>query len=202
MRVETFVRGPLQNNVYLLCDELSNEAAIIDPGIGSDDLLKTIEEQQLRLRYVLVTHAHFDHIDNVALFREQTGANVVSHRADAAVLEELAGVSSDVLLDGGEELALGNLTPPDIPHAGTLPRRRLLFGGKTTCLQAIRSLPDPSVGATSRTAMARCCSEPLPRRSCRCPTRPTYCPATVRQLRWERSAPTPFLAGVGGVGAL
>ena len=50
MRVETFVRGPLQNNVYLLCDESSNEAAIIDPGIGSDDLLKTIEEQQLRLR--------------------------------------------------------------------------------------------------------------------------------------------------------
>ena len=110
MRVETFVRGPLQNNVYLLCDEISNEAAIIDPGIGSDDLLKNIEEQQLRLRYVLVTHAHFDHIDNVALFREQTGAEVVSHRADAAVLEELAGVSADVLLDGGEELVLGNLT--------------------------------------------------------------------------------------------
>ena len=128
MRVETFVRGPLQNNVYLLCDEHSNEAAIIDPGIGSDDLLKTIEEQQLRLRYVLVTHAHFDHIDNVALFREQTGAEVVSHRADAAALEEQAGVSADVLLVGGEELALGNPYSPDIPHAGTLPRRRLLFG--------------------------------------------------------------------------
>ena len=110
MRVETFVRGPLLNNVYLLCDEHSNEAAIIDPGIGSDDLLKNIEKQQLRLRYVLVTHAHFDHIDNVAFFREQTGASVVSHRADAAALEELAGVSADVLLHGGEELALGSLT--------------------------------------------------------------------------------------------
>ena len=110
MRVETFVRGPLQNNVYLLCDELSNEAAIIDPGIGSDDLLEHIKKQQLQLRYVLVTHGHFDHVDNVALFREQTGASVVLHHADAAALEELAGVSADVLLDGGEELALGSLT--------------------------------------------------------------------------------------------
>ncbi len=110
MKVETFVRGPLQNNVYLLCDELSNEAAIIDPGIGSDDLLQNIEEQQLHLRYILVTHAHFDHVDNVALFREQTGTKVVVHHADAAALEELAGVPADVLLDGGEELALGSLT--------------------------------------------------------------------------------------------
>ena len=110
MRVETFVRGPLLNNVYLLWDEHSNEAAIIDPGIGSDDLLKHVEEQQLHLRYVLVTHAHFDHVDNVALFREQTGAGVVLHQADAAALEELVGVSADVLQNGGEELTLGSLT--------------------------------------------------------------------------------------------
>ena len=110
MKVETFVRGPLVNNVYLLWDEHGNEAAIIDPGIGSDDLLQDIEERQLRLRYILVTHAHFDHVDNVALFREQTGARVVVHHADAAGLEELAGVPADVLLDGGEELALGSLT--------------------------------------------------------------------------------------------
>ncbi len=110
MRVETFVRGPLLNNVYLLWDEHSNEAAIVDPGIGSDDLLKHIEEEQLHLRYVLVTHAHFDHVDNVALFREQIGAGVVLHQADAAALEELVGVSADVLQNGGEELTLGSLT--------------------------------------------------------------------------------------------
>ena len=137
MRVETFVRGPLQNNVYLLCDELSNEAAIIDPGIGSDDLLKNIEEQQLRLRYVLVTHAHFDHIDNVALFREQTGAEVVSHRADAAVLEELAGVPADVLLHGGEVLTVGSLaiqvlhTPGHSPGGVSFLVEDHLFAGDT-----------------------------------------------------------------------
>ena len=137
MRVETFVRGPLQNNVYLLRDEHTNEAAIIDPGIGSDDLLKTIEEQQLRLRYVLVTHAHFDHIDNVALFREQTGAEVVSHRADAAVLEELAGVSADVLLHGGEVLTVGSLaiqvlhTPGHSPGGVSFLVEDHLFAGDT-----------------------------------------------------------------------
>ena len=110
MRVETFVRGPLVNNVYLLWDEHSNEAAIIDPGIGSDDLLTHIEQQQLHLRYILVTHAHFDHVDNVTHFRERTGASIVLHHDDAAMLGEQMGISADVLLRGGEELALGNLT--------------------------------------------------------------------------------------------
>ena len=110
MRVETFVRGPLLNNVYLLWDEQSNEAAIIDPGIGSDDLLRNIEEKQLRLRYILNTHRHFDHVDCDEVFRERAGAQIVLHRDDAAFLEEELGITADVLLTGGEELPLGGLT--------------------------------------------------------------------------------------------
>ncbi len=110
MRVETFVRGPLLNNVYLLWDEHSNEAAIIDPGIGSDDLLKHIQDLQLRLRYILNTHRHFDHVDNDGFYREQTGAPIVLHHDDAAMLATEFGISPDILLHGGEELALGSLT--------------------------------------------------------------------------------------------
>ena len=110
MRVETFVRGPLANNVYLLWDENTKEAAIIDPGIGSDDLLAHIQERQLHLRYILNSHRHFDHVDNDVFYREQTGASIVLHQDDAAMLEEQMGISADVLLRGGEELALGSLT--------------------------------------------------------------------------------------------
>lgn len=110
MKVETFVRGPLLNNVYLLWDEESNEAAIIDPGIGSDDLLQFIQDSQLRLRYILNTHRHFDHVDNDAFYREQTGAAILLHQDDAAMLAAEFGISPDVVLQGGEELALGSLT--------------------------------------------------------------------------------------------
>ncbi|MCY4436768.1 MAG: MBL fold metallo-hydrolase [Chloroflexi bacterium] len=110
MRVETFVRGPLLNNVYLLWDEHSNEAAIIDPGIQSDDLLQNIQDLQLNLRYVLNTHRHFDHVDNDEFYREQTGAPIVLHQDDAAMLKDQLGIEPDMLLQGGEELALGGLT--------------------------------------------------------------------------------------------
>ncbi len=110
MKVETFVRGPLLNNVYLLWDVDGNDAAIIDPGIGSDDLLARVEERQLRLRYVLLTHRHYDHVDCAELFRERFGAPLVLHQDDAALLEEQLGIVPDMLLGGGEELALGSLT--------------------------------------------------------------------------------------------
>ena len=110
MRVETFVRGPLFNNVYLLWDEQSKDAAIIDPGMMSEDVLQTVRDEQLSLRYILNTHHHFDHVDCVEFFREQTGAPVLLHQDDAAMLKEQMGIVPDALLQGGEELALGGLT--------------------------------------------------------------------------------------------
>ncbi len=110
MKVAAFVRGPLLNNVYVLWDESTKHAAIIDPGIASDDLLGVIQAERLNLRYILNTHHHFDHVDNDSFFREQTGAPIVVHQDDAALLEERAGVAADVLLRDGEELALGALT--------------------------------------------------------------------------------------------
>ena len=110
MRVETFVRGPLFNNVYLLWDEQSKDAAIIDPGMMSEDVLQTVQDEQLSLRYILNTHHHFDHVDCVEFFREQTGAPVLLHQDDAAMLKQQMGIVPDALLQGGEELALGGLT--------------------------------------------------------------------------------------------
>lgn len=110
MKVETFVRGPLLNNVYLLWDEQSKDAAIIDPAMMSENVLQSIQDNQLTLRYILNTHRHFDHVDCVDFFREKTGAPALLHQDDAAMLKEQLGIVPDVLLQGGEELALGGLT--------------------------------------------------------------------------------------------
>lgn len=110
MKVETFVRGPLLNNVYLLWDEDSKDAAIIDPAMMSENVLQTIQDNQLTLRYILNTHRHFDHVDCIDFFREKTGAPALLHQDDAAMLKEQLGIVPDVLLQGGEELELGSLT--------------------------------------------------------------------------------------------
>jgi glyoxylase-like metal-dependent hydrolase (beta-lactamase superfamily II) len=68
----SFVRlvlGPLGNNVYLLADEDSKDAVIIDPSFGSEAALAEVKRQGWTLRQVWLTHGHYDHT---------TGAEMVS----------------------------------------------------------------------------------------------------------------------------
>jgi len=58
--------GPLPNNVYLLGDQASGDAVVIDPGFGVDAVLSRTEELDWTLRQVWLTHAHFDHIAGAA----------------------------------------------------------------------------------------------------------------------------------------
>ncbi|MGL5318659.1 MAG: MBL fold metallo-hydrolase [Bacteroidales bacterium] len=65
MRIKIFVFNPVSENTYLLIDELTKEAVIIDCGAyypeEKDELKAYIEEHELRIKYILSTHLHFDH---------------------------------------------------------------------------------------------------------------------------------------------
>lgn len=63
--IKVFTLGPLQNNCYLLIDDLSKSAALIDPPYGVDAISQYVETQKLDLQMILITHAHFDHIGGV-----------------------------------------------------------------------------------------------------------------------------------------
>ncbi|MGN0018681.1 MAG: MBL fold metallo-hydrolase [Candidatus Gastranaerophilaceae bacterium] len=62
MIVETFVLGMLENNNYLLIDEVSKEAVLVDCSGYTDDFQKTLDKHNANLKYILITHGHFDHI--------------------------------------------------------------------------------------------------------------------------------------------
>ena len=82
MQRETFPVGPLQCNCSILYDEAAGDATVVDPG---GDLLKItgfLAAHNLRLRQIVVTHAHLDHIAGAALLSEQTGAPILYHQAD------------------------------------------------------------------------------------------------------------------------
>ena len=74
MLIKTFPLGPMESNAYILADENTRRAAIIDPGMGSEHLLEALEEDRLRLDYVLNTHGHFDHVYCDGYFTSKTGA--------------------------------------------------------------------------------------------------------------------------------
>ena len=61
MKVITTVVGSLQTNCYLLIDEETKLAALIDPGDNADKLLALIKEEGVTLKYILLTHGHRDH---------------------------------------------------------------------------------------------------------------------------------------------
>ena len=62
MIIKSFILPPIENNNYLIIDEESKEAALIDCSSMSDEILLELKKQKAILKYVLLTHGHFDHI--------------------------------------------------------------------------------------------------------------------------------------------
>ena len=118
LRIRTLVVGMLETGCYLLSDEASKEAIVIDPGGDAEAILAAIREGGLAVRLIVDTHGHFDHVLANGALREATGAPIAVGRLDAPLLVEpvaLLGLAmggppsppADRLLDGGDELALG-----------------------------------------------------------------------------------------------
>lgn len=62
LSIVTLVLGPLANNVYLIADTDTEEAAVIDPAVHSPAVLKEAQQRNWRITRIWITHAHFDHI--------------------------------------------------------------------------------------------------------------------------------------------
>lgn len=90
MQVETFVVPPLDNNVYLLYDEQTKEAILIDSSLGADRVLTRLRERGLSLKFLVNTHGHADHVADNANIRKETGAKLGIHEADAYRLVQVS----------------------------------------------------------------------------------------------------------------
>lgn len=79
MIIKTYIEGPIENNNYLIIDEQTKEAALIDCSAISEQIELDIKRNNATLKYILLTHGHFDHIAGI----EPTNtAEVLMHEAD------------------------------------------------------------------------------------------------------------------------
>jgi hydroxyacylglutathione hydrolase len=82
MILEIRTAAPFFKNGFVVGCEDTREGILIDPGDEIDDLLAAVAAQKLTIRYILLTHAHIDHITGVAAAKRALGAPIGLHRAD------------------------------------------------------------------------------------------------------------------------
>src|SRR3989442_2343050 len=90
MLVEKVVAPPLDNNAYLIVDETSKQAAVVDPALGSQQLLAKADELGVKIVLILNTHGHVDATADDASIRTATGAKIAIFEFDAPRLEKNA----------------------------------------------------------------------------------------------------------------
>lgn len=101
MKLGQYRIGPLLNFTYVVAEDVGGEGVVIDPSYGIYPVLEAIDEDRIKLRYILNTHSHPDHVASNEEVRAHTGAKVVAHRS--------APLEQDLSVEDGSAFEVGNL---------------------------------------------------------------------------------------------
>jgi len=176
MKIRFATVGPFQENSYLVVDETTNRAVLIDPGDEPERLIALVNESGATLDAIWLTHAHVDHIGGIAGVRREWPVPVHLHPADRPLFDRGAEQAAtygleldqpdapDVALADGDVLTIGSLefdvihTPGHAPghvvfrHGQTVLGGDLLFAGSIG--RTDLPLADP---AAMQESLARLC---------------------------------------------
>ena len=148
MILEVLEVGSFMSNCYLIGCPETLEGVVIDPGAEGKRIIKKAAELRLKIKYIINTHGHIDHIGANSIVKEAFGAPLMAHQADVSLYRSSnAGMAlfmntgkvmpPDYLLKGNEQLRMGTLTlnvletPGHTPGSVTLDVAGALFCGDT-----------------------------------------------------------------------
>lgn len=156
MLTKAFTFNPVGENTYLIWDEESREAAIIDAGMSNNRenaiISEFITQEKLQLKYALQTHMHFDHIWGLSYILETYGIKPLCHAAEESIYRDVPEMTSmfrlsmnwnlpvvERYINEGDTFQLGNTTikvlhtPGHTPGGLSyyIPSANIIFTGDT-----------------------------------------------------------------------
>ncbi len=142
MLVKCLPVGNMEENCYVVTNEVSLECVVVDPGDESNTILDYIEDNKLKLQGILLTHGHFDHTGAVKTIMRETGAPLWMHRADAVPvgsrdMYRFAAPDGTNFVEDGDVVALAGMnfkvvgTPGHTPGSVCYVSQGVLFSGDT-----------------------------------------------------------------------
>lgn len=149
MIIKDLTVGPIMANCFILGCETTKEAAVIDPGDESNRILMALAGLKLKVKYIINTHGHFDHVGANRKMKDATGADILIHSLDVPMLGHLSASASawglhaddspppDRTVKDGDEIKIGNIilkvihTPGHTPGGISLYSDGCVFVGDT-----------------------------------------------------------------------
>jgi hydroxyacylglutathione hydrolase len=140
MIVRRLAVGPLEANCFLIGDEDSLKAMVIDPGDEPDRIMAVLKDANLSVEYIVCTHAHFDHVGAVPDIKDETGAKIILHKDELEIYQGARDMAAfwgydisplpepDMLVEDGDEIRLGALSFRVLHTPGHSPGGMCLFG--------------------------------------------------------------------------
>lgn len=122
MLFHRFILGNLVTNCYVIADEKTKNAVLFDAPAQGEKILDYLEKNNLTLKYVFLTHAHFDHIPALKEVTEKTGAKIFLHKEEEKYLnnpslnlvkdteETLEEISEYSCLNDGDEICVDEIS--------------------------------------------------------------------------------------------
>ena len=174
MMLDSRAAPPFMKNGFVLGCETTRAGIIVDPGDEVEALLDLVAAHRLDVRYILLTHAHLDHITGVSRAKSAVGAPVGLHPDDKPLYDAVSeqGMMFGLRIESqpepdfyytpGQVIPFGNYEVDRAPHAGALARWGVPAGGArrrrpvSRSSSATRSLPVRSDAPICQAATSTC----------------------------------------------
>ena len=101
--------GPMQNFSYIIGDEKTKEAAVVDCGWEAEKIIKEAEKEKVTISKIILTHCHFDHVQKASELIEKTNATVYFHELENDEIKKFGIKNAKFFSESNDEVFVGNI---------------------------------------------------------------------------------------------